>query len=271
MQTFTFLLLFSVLFAAQVLSIPKTTDVGIAPDTGPPVSSLFLKQTDEICQWLFSLWAVGRDRTTESRRSRARILRPIILSRRAARVSHSLIKFECFDNRNPSWVTRAVRQEQEVKALGPFFLLCDADTEDVVISKQSKWGDDPDHITQNNYRSIGLCVPRPAVQHTPALSVAAAAGAPACITAEIDSDLSFIDAFLSEVDKSTHTEQSRSFDWDAQWLSLQEIGTSNHNYVQNVPLVFIPINHQPGRRRVYRACGEQKAGHGNARLYLVST
>lgn len=261
----------NVLFRINVYALPKTTDVGFPPDY--ILSASILKDTDWACLWLFADWVERSDIRSAQRMSYQGHAKPILLSKHARDIGAYKIKYNCFDNRVPSVLNHAIRYENEIPVNGPYILQCNPLTENVKIVRRPVQDDFPLDDAALPIRQAGTCVPRPGVTQTPLQSVAVPAGGTGCLTAEVRERLAQLTAILMEEDEHSGGSVAVGegpINSHAQWISLQEVGTSNHRFVSDLPLASIPVDHTHRTRSVYRACAKQSPGYSNARLFLIS-
>lgn len=249
-----------------VSALPKVNDMRIAPGSGAVIPSTVLKHTDHVCYWLNANWIAERKDAPQRKRYKQGKFKPLVLSTRASDAGNYLIKHYCFDNRTNGRVIRAIAEENEVAESGPYYLQCDSRTERIRILDMPRDGDDanePDTVR----RKAGECIPRTRNPQQSAPNVIVSAGSSNCVDAETASRLANLNAFMMADDVDLDDQQATASS-SSEWLSIQEIGTSKYDHIENLPLLSISV--EPSKKAVYRACGKQKAGYGNARLYLVA-
>lgn len=235
--------------------IPRTSDraVGI----GNIIQSSRFTDTDEICQWLFGNWMRGLP--SEALRTQADKVQPAVVSHKAkVVVEQSIIWFYCSDFRKKSIIS-AASMAGEARESGPYRLHCNEQTERPDTQKVflSNW--------RKDYRLKGVCIPRS--NPSSSTSTHVDAGMAACLEVQPNYGLAELEAFMDEDDEQPPPDVHVP-DLFTQWLTIRELGTDRQVRVDGKSSVSMRID--PAKPAIYRVCGKQLAGHGNARLRFLA-
>lgn len=246
--------LFGLLFRS-LNALPARNDHNVP--LGSPIASPGLKDTDQLCEWLYDRWAAAVP-NNHLRKNKAGETLPALVSYSAViSQRHNGLSAYCRDNRKKSVLDAALAADpNERRNDGDYILACSSDEEAAVQRI-------PDPVSR--YRVRGIC--RPLLNEPVDQSVRVPAGSTSCLDAEAIAALNRLDAYMmadEDDDGETSYVVPAPF---TRFMSISERGTTRSVHVEYKNSISMTIDHT--RSATYRVCAKQLAGHGNAILRLV--
>lgn len=237
--------------------LPDRPDIEMPPDN--IFDSSEFQNTEQVCfsmyhNWVPSLHGEGQQH------ARGQALPPVISSGVRLLYGHK-IEAHCEDFRTPGSVRfrNGPGSAGELQFSEKFYLQCNPESEAPDYEPR------PSNRDTHYSRLIGVCRSLGPNRPPENRGVEVKAGSSACVDAR-NAQAQDLMAYLMQDDEDDN-ERSLSELW-TEWMNISEVGTSRQ--VHNTRQSMLKMKGDRSGSRTYRACARMQAGHGNARLFLVS-